>query len=126
MGGTEIDFVAGRNSEKVLIESKMNHQLKGRETMISTLRANLRQLDAHVRAAQSQGISISCAVCVVNHPRNLLAQLQRAISPLPNSPVPAQLLSYEDLNRWMNRVLTGRKYIASSESPDLGNSGRNS
>ena len=108
MAGTEIDFLVGRGSENILIEAKMNHQLKSRDAMTSALRANLRQLSAHVRAAQSKGISISSAVCVVNHPRTLLRQLQWATGS-PNSTVAEELLSYQDLDRWISRTLIGKK-----------------
>jgi len=107
VGGTELDFLVDRSDDKVLIECKMNHQLKGNEQMLSALRGNLQQLDAHVRAAQAQGIAISLAVCVVNHSRNRLAQLQRSIGPSSTSTVPTRLLSYQDLRSWMGKVFIG-------------------
>lgn len=103
VGGTELDFLVSQGAVNSLIECKMNHQLKERPQFLATLRDNLLQLDAHVRAAQDAGIKLDTAVCVVNHARNQLAGFRRSLEPSRESTVPMKLLSYQDFPQWISK-----------------------
>ena len=100
--GTELDFLASRGPVHCLIECKMNHQLKDRPHLAATLTENLTQLNAHVLAAQSAGISLQSAVCVVNHTPSQLAVLRRLVRPPQQSAVRMQLISYQDFVPWLS------------------------
>jgi hypothetical protein len=103
VGGTELDFLVSRGPVKCLIECKMNHQLKERPQLLATLRDNVAQLDAHVLAAQSAGINLHSAVCVVNHGRCRLAALRPYMDASQKSTVPMKLMSYEDFLPWISK-----------------------
>lgn len=103
VGGTEVDFLVPQGLGHHLIECKMNHRIKGRPRLLAALTDNMKQLAAHAHAAQSTGIALHSAVCVVNQPQAQLTALLHLVPPPRQSPVPLGLLSYEEFVPWIRK-----------------------
>lgn len=102
--GAEIDFLVTAGSQPVVIECKMNHKQEDERETVSKLLMNLKQLSEHAGLAQSAGVPVSQALCVVNLPASRVRALRSKVMTQwrgSASTASLQLAGYDEVGQFL-------------------------